>query len=104
MSGDLDMRVRRNLAVLGHERTLKNARRRDEQLIGWIAMERLRQLGRFHYDPRIEVQERHTRLREGVFHPNPDCPVEFRSSALHKFRDFPTGDNADAESAVRATV
>jgi hypothetical protein len=28
-------------------------------LIGWIPMERLRQLGGFHHDQRMEMQKRH---------------------------------------------
>ncbi len=44
-SGKADMRIRRNLVVLSHDRTLKDAGRGDQQLVGWIAMERLRQLG-----------------------------------------------------------
>lgn len=84
------MRIRRNLAVLSHDRALKDAGRCDQQLIGWIAMERLRQLGRFHHDPRMEVQKRHARFRQGVFYPKPDRPIKLQPSVLHKFRDFPT--------------
>jgi hypothetical protein len=91
------MRIRRNLAVLRHVTTLKDAGRCDQQLIGWIAMERLRQLGGFHNDPRMEVQKRQARFREGAFYPKPDGPVELQSSVLHKLRNFPTGDDADAE-------
>ena len=98
------MRIRRNLAVLSHERTLQDACRRDEQLVGRIAMERLRQLGGFHHDPRAEVQKRHARFRKGAFDPNHDAPIEFQPSVLHQFRDFPTGDDADAEGAIRRQV
>jgi hypothetical protein len=52
-SGKPDMRVRRNLAVLGQDRTLKDAGRCDQQLVGWIAMEGWRQLGGFHHDSRV---------------------------------------------------
>lgn len=51
------MRIGRNLAVFGHDRTLEDAGRRNQQLVGWIAMERLRQLGGFHYDLRVEVHK-----------------------------------------------
>ena len=63
-------------------------------------MERLRQLTGFHYDPRMEMQKRHARPREGAFYPKPDCPIEPQPSILHKFRDFPTGDDTNAENAV----
>jgi len=45
---------------------LKDPGRRDQQLIGWIAMERLRQLSRFHHDLPIEVQKGHARYSEGA--------------------------------------
>jgi len=51
------MRVRRNPAVLSHKGALKDACRCDEQLVGWVPMKRLRQLGGFHHDLRIEVQK-----------------------------------------------
>ena len=63
-------------------------------------MERLRQLGGFHHDLRVEVQERDARFRKGVFYPKPDGPMELQPSVLHKFRDFPTGDDANTEDAV----
>jgi len=47
-SGKPDMRLRVNPAVFSHDWTLKDARRCDQQLAGWIAMEWLRQLGGFH--------------------------------------------------------
>jgi len=89
-SGEPDMRIRRNPAVLSHDRALKDAGRCDQQLVGRIAMERLRQLGGFHHDPRMEVQKGHARFREGAFYPKPDGPIELQPSVLHKFRDFPT--------------
>ncbi len=36
------MRIRRNLAVLSHDWALEDAGRCDQQLVGWIAMERFR--------------------------------------------------------------
>jgi hypothetical protein len=51
----------------------------------------------------MEVQKRHARLRESVLHPKPDGPIELQPSALHKFRNLPTGDDANAEDAVGAT-
>jgi hypothetical protein len=97
------MRVRGNPAVLRHDRTLKNAGRRDQQLIGWIAAERLRQLGGFHHDPRMEMQKRHAGFRESTFYPEPDGSVEFQPSVLYEFGDFPTRADADPEDAVSAT-
>ena len=96
------MRIGRNLAVLSHDWTLKNAGRCDQQLVGRIAMERLRQLGGFHHDPRMEGHEGHARFREGAFYPKPDGPIELQPSVLHQFCDFPTGDDAHAEDAVSA--
>jgi hypothetical protein len=96
------VRIRRNLAVLSHDWALKDAGRCDQQLVDWIAMERLRQLGGFHDDPRMEVQKGDARFREGAFYPKPDGPIELQPSVLHKFRNFPTGDDADAEDAVGA--
>jgi hypothetical protein len=101
-SGKPDMRLRRNLAVLSHNRTLKDAGRCDQQLVGWIAMERLRQLGGFHHDLRMEVQKGHARFSKGALYPKPDCPIQLQPSVLHEFRDFPTRDDADAEDAVSA--
>src|SRR5258706_7211863 len=98
------MRIRRNLAVFSHDRTLKNASRCDQQLIGWIAMERLRQLGGFHHDPRIQMQKRHARLRKSAFDPEPDAPVELQPSILHELGDFPTRDDADPADAVNVTL
>ena len=66
-------------------------------------MERLGQLSGLHYDLRMEVLKRYARLREGAFHPKPDGAIKFQPSVLHKFGDFPTGDDADAENAVSAT-
>ena len=51
------MRIGRNLAVLSHDWTLKDAGRRGQQLAGRIAMERWRQSAGFHDHPRLEVQE-----------------------------------------------
>ena len=96
------MRIRRNLAVLSHHRTLKDAGCRDQQLVGWIAMERLRQLGGFHHDMRMEVQKRDARFGEGALYPKPHSPIELQPSVLHEFSDFPTRDDADAEDAVSA--
>ena len=96
------MRIRRNLAVLSHDWALKDAGRCDQQLVGRIAMERLRQLGGFHHDPGIQAQKRHARLRKGALYPRLDGPIELHPSVLHEFRDFPTGDDANAEDAVRA--
>ena len=96
------MRIRRNLAVLGHDGALKDAGRCDQQLVGWIAVEWLRQLGGFHHDPRIEAQKQHARLRKGALYPKLNGPVELQPSVLHKFRDFPAGDDANAEDAVSA--
>jgi hypothetical protein len=96
------MRIRRNLAVLSHDRALKGAGRCDQQLVGWIAMERLRQLGGFHHDLRMEVQKRQARFRKGAFYPKPNGPIKLQPSVLDKFRDFPTGDDANAKHAVRA--
>jgi hypothetical protein len=42
-----------NLAVLGHDRTLQDPGRRNQHLVGWIAMKRLRQLGGLDYDLRV---------------------------------------------------
>lgn len=96
------MRIRRNLAVLCHDRTLKDAGRCNQQLVGWIAMERLRQLGGFHYDPRVEVQKRHARFRKGAFYPKPDGAIKLQPSVLDEFRNFPAGDDANAKDAVGA--
>ena len=78
------------------------ARRCDQQLVGRIVMERLRQLGGFHHDLRMEVQKGHARFREGTFDPKADGSIELQPSVLHEFRDFPTGDDANAEDAVSA--
>jgi len=63
------MRIGLNLAVFGHDPTLQDAGRRNQQLVCWIAMERLRQLGGLHYDLRVEVQERHARPSKSAFYP-----------------------------------
>ena len=96
------MRIGRNPGVLSHNRTLKHAGRCHQQLVGWIAMERLRQLGGFDHDLRVEVHKRHTRLGKGALHPKPDGPIELQPSVFHKLRHFPAGDDANAEDAVDA--
>ncbi len=95
------MRIGRDLAVLSHNGTLKDSGRCNQQLVGWIAMERLRQLGGFHHDPRMEGQKRHARFSKGALYPKPDCPIQLQPFVLHEFCDFPTRDDADAEDAVR---
>jgi hypothetical protein len=97
-----DMRIRRNLAVLSHNGTLKDAGRCDKQLVGVIAMERLRQLGGFHRDLRMKVQKANARFSKGALYPEPDCPIKLQSSVLHELGDFPTPDDADAEDPVSA--
>jgi hypothetical protein len=98
------MRVRRNLAVLSQDRTLKDAGRRAQQLVGWIAMEGWRQLGGFHHDSRVEVKKRDARFREGAFYPQADGAIKLQPSALRELRNFPTGDDADAKDAVNANL
>jgi hypothetical protein len=73
-------------------------------LVGRIAMERLWQLSGFHDDLRVEVQKRDARGRKGAFYPKPDLAIELQPSVLHKFRDFPTGDDAYAKDAVGAMI
>jgi hypothetical protein len=97
------MRIGRNLAVLSHDWTLKNAGRCDQQLIDWIAMERLLQLGGFHHDLWMEMQKRHSRFRKSAFYPKPDGSVELQPSVFHEFGDFPTRDHTYTENAVSAT-
>jgi hypothetical protein len=97
------MRVRRNLDILSQDRTLKDAGRCDQQLVGWIAMEGWRQLGGFHYDPRVQVQKRDAGFREGAFYPQADGAIELQPSALHELCNFPTGDDADAKDALYAS-
>jgi hypothetical protein len=65
-------------------------------------MEWLRQLRGFHDDPRMEVQKRHARFRKGGFYPTPDGAIELQPSLLHKFRDFPRGDDTNGADAVSA--
>ena len=102
-SGKQDMWICSNLGVLSHNWTLQDARRCHQQLVGWIAMERLRQLGRFHYDPWMKVQKRDTRLSESGLYPKTDCPIELQPSVLDELCDFPTRDDTDTEYAVGAT-
>jgi hypothetical protein len=47
------------------------------------------------------VQKGHARFREGAFYPKPDGPVELQPSVLHKFRNFPTGDDTNLTFALR---
>ena len=94
------MWIRRNLAIFRHDRTLKDASRCHQQLVGWIAMERSRKLGGFHDDPRIEGQKRDARLRQGVLYPKPDGPIKIEPAALRKLRHFPTRNDANAEDSV----
>ena len=96
------MRIRRNLAVLSHDWTLQDACSCDQQLVGRIAMEGLRQLGGFHHDPRMEVQKRHALSRKGTVYPKPDGAIKLEPSVLYKFRYFPTGDDTNAEDGVSA--
>src|SRR5260370_19258424 len=50
----------------------------------------------------MEMQKRHAWFPKSAFYPKPDGPIKLQPSALHKLRDFPTGDDTDAEGAVRA--
>ena len=77
------MRIRRNLAVLSHDWTLQDACSCDQQLVGRIAMEGLRQLGGFHHDPRMEVQKRHALSRKGTVYPKPDGAIKLEPSVLY---------------------
>jgi len=52
----------------------------------------------------MEVQKGHARFREGTFDPKADGSIELQPSVLHEFRDFPTGDDANAEDAVSGQV
>lgn len=97
------MRIARNLAIVSHDRALKDSGRCDQQLIGWITMERLWQLCGFHHDPRMEMQKRHARFRKSAFYPKPDRSVKLQPSVLHKFGHFPTRDDANPEDPVRTT-
>jgi hypothetical protein len=99
-SGKPDMRIARDFAVLSHNGTLKYTGRCDQQLIGWIAMERLWQFSGFDYDLRMEVQKGNTRLRKGILYPQPDFPIKLQPPVLHEFGHFPTRDDADAEDPV----
>ena len=101
-SGELNVRICRNLAVLGQNRTLKEAGGCDQQLIGRITMEGLRQLGRFHHDPGVEGQKRHAGSAKGAFYPKPDSAIKLQPAVLDKFRDFPARDDANPEDAIRA--
>src|SRR5437660_1272156 len=97
-----NMRIRRNLAVLSNNRTLKDASRCDKQLVGWIAMERGRQLGGFHHYPRMKVKKGNARLRKSGSYPKLDGTIKLQPSVLYQLGDFPTRDDADAEDAVSA--
>ena len=93
----------RNLAVLSHDRTLKDTDRCDQQLIGWIATERLWQLGGFHFRSadgdaeatRLVPQERFLSRARRLG----------RASAYRTPRVWRllTRDDADPEDAVRTT-
>ena len=113
------MRIRLDLAVLGQERTLKDAGRRNQHsravatsnpgplqpaTVGWIAMEWLWQLSGLHDDLRAEVQERDARHDKSGFYSKPDFAIELQSSVLHKFGHFPTGDDAQAEDTAGTAV
>ncbi len=66
-------------------------------------MERLWQLRGLHYDLRVEGQKGHASHSESAFYPGPDMAIELQPSVLHKFSDFPTGDDANAEYAIDTT-
>jgi len=98
------MRICLDLAVFGQDRTLQDTGRRNQQLVGWIAMEGLWQLSGFHHDLRIEGQKGDARRSQRPVYPKPDLAIELQSSVLHKFSDFPTGDDAHAEDAVDTPI
>jgi hypothetical protein len=98
------MRILPDLGVFGHDRALQDAGRRNQQLVGGIAVERPGQLSGLDYDPRSKRQGRDTRRCKGDFYPKPDLAIELLPSVLHQFGDFPTGDDAYVENAVRAPV
>lgn len=96
------MRIRGNLGVLSHNRALKDASGCHQQLVGWVAMERLRQLGGLHYDSRVQVQKGHTGFRESGLYPKPDWPIKLQPAVFHELGDFPARDHAHAEYPFRA--
>ena len=67
-------------------------------------MEWLLELGRFHYDPRIKIEQQYTRFGEGALDPKSDRPVQLQSAALHQFGNFPAGNDTNAENSVGTTV
>ncbi len=71
------MRIRRNLAVLSHDWALKDAGRRDQQLVHRIAMEWLRQLGGFHHDLRMKVQKGYARFGKSFSIQSPTARSNF---------------------------
>jgi hypothetical protein len=73
-------------------------------LVGWIAMEGLRQSGGFHHDLWMEVQKRYAWFRKGSFYPKPHGPIKLQPSVLHQLRDLPTGDDANAEDTISAKL
>jgi hypothetical protein len=102
------MRIRAILVssvMMGHSKTraVATSTVATSKVIGRIAMERLRQLGRLHHDLRMEIQKRHARFRKSALNPEPDVSVEPQPSVLHEFGDFPTRDDANPEDAVSAT-
>jgi len=77
------MRIRQNLAVLRHDRTRQYAGRRNQQLVGWIAVEGWRQLSGLYYDLRAEREKRNAGLCQSVFYPKLDGPIEFQPLILY---------------------
>jgi hypothetical protein len=56
-SSKAHVRIRFDLTVFGHDRTLQDARHRNRQLVGRISMKGLWQLGGLHHDLRVEVEK-----------------------------------------------
>ena len=48
------------------------------------------------------MQKRDARFSERTLYPKADGPIELQPSVLHKFRDFPTGDDANDKDALSA--
>jgi len=99
-SGKPDMRLRVNPAVFSHDWTLKDARRCDQQLAGWIAMEWLRQLGGFHH--RFEGSRCLGCSRSGRETHQPKCGCPERNHRRASQSSLATGSNGARSLSVLA--
>jgi hypothetical protein len=93
-----------NLGIQSNKRTIHDACRRNDNLIGWIAMKRAWKLCGFHADMWRKVDEADAGISQSL-----PKPVEYGTGKnealpLHELGDLPTRNRGDANAALLGRV